>query len=131
MDKQCSNCEFNMNRICVGNSNVYHYGETIVDDTNFCEGWGADLKYFTEQIVLAPRFLRDAYNDCKIDYEKLEEAIIAEGMTIKNFDIAENIKNQELELNYIVKSASNVDIEKLIRNISKLGDLEKYSFKIK
>lgn len=71
------------------------------------------------------------FYNCKIDYEKLEEAIIAEEMTIKNFDIAENIKNQELELNYIVKSASNVDIEKLIRNISKLGDLEKYSFKIK
>ena len=52
-------------------------------------------------------------------------------MSVKNFDIRENLKTQELELNYIVKSASNVDIEKLIKNISKLGDLEKYSFELK
>jgi hypothetical protein len=52
-------------------------------------------------------------------------------MTIRNLDISENLKKQELELNYIVKSASNVDIEKLIDSISKLGDLEKYSFRIK
>ncbi|MBQ4547525.1 MAG: hypothetical protein IJA17_10300 [Oscillospiraceae bacterium] len=75
MDKQCSNCEFNMNRICVGNSNLYHYGETIIDDTNFCDGWGADLNFFTEQIALAPRFLRDAYINCKIDYETFSQEI--------------------------------------------------------
>lgn len=71
------------------------------------------------------------FYNCKIDYEKLEKAIADEGMSIQNFDISENLKNQELELNYFVKSASNVDIEKLISNISSLGDLEKYSFKIK
>ena len=71
------------------------------------------------------------FYNCKVDYIKLEEAILAEGMSVKNFDIRENLKTQELELNYIVKSASNVDIEKLIKNISKLGDLEKYSFELK
>lgn len=71
------------------------------------------------------------FYNCKIDYKKLEEAILEEKMSIKNFDIRENLKTQELELNYIVKTASNVDIEKLIKSISKLGDLEKYSFELK
>jgi putative Mg2+ transporter-C (MgtC) family protein len=66
-----------------------------------------------------------------VNYDKIEKAILDEGMTIRNLDISENLKKQELELNYIVKSASNVDIEKLIDSISKLGDLEKYSFRIK
>lgn len=71
------------------------------------------------------------FYNCKIDYELLEKTILESGMIVGNLDISENLKNQELELNYTVKSASNVDIEKLINNISKLGDLEKYSLKIK
>lgn len=71
------------------------------------------------------------FYNCKIDYELLEKIIIDSGMIVGNLDISENLKNQELELNYTVKSASNVDIEKLINNIAKLGDLEKYSLKIK
>ena len=79
----------------------------------------------------AVKSLSLVFYNCKIDYEKLEKAILDEGMKIMNLDISENLKNQELELKYTVKSASNVDIEKLIKNISILGDLEKYSFKIK
>ena len=71
------------------------------------------------------------FYNCKIDYELLEKTILESGMIVGNLDISENLKTQELELNYTVKSASNVDIEKLINNISKLGDLEKYSLKIK
>jgi putative Mg2+ transporter-C (MgtC) family protein len=79
----------------------------------------------------AVKSLSLVFYNCKIDYEKLEKAILDEDMKIMNLDISENLKNQELELKYTVKSASNVDIEKLIKNISTLGDLEKYSFKIK
>lgn len=71
------------------------------------------------------------FYNCKIDYELLEKTILESGIIVGNLDISENLKTQELELNYTVKSASNVDIEKLINNISKLGDLEKYSLKIK
>ena len=71
------------------------------------------------------------FYNCKIDYELLEKTILESGMIVGNLDISENLKTQELELNYTVKSASNVDIEKLVNNISKLGDLEKYSLKIK
>lgn len=71
------------------------------------------------------------FYNCQVDYEKLEKTINDEGMMVRNLDISENLKNQELELNYTVKSASNVDINKLIKKISELGDLEKYSFKIK
>ncbi|MBO5482245.1 MAG: MgtC/SapB family protein [Spirochaetaceae bacterium] len=71
------------------------------------------------------------FYNCKIDYELLEKTILESGMIVGNLDISENLKTQELELNYTVKSASNVDIEKLINNISKLRDLEKYSLKIK
>ncbi|MEE0998323.1 MAG: MgtC/SapB family protein, partial [Treponemataceae bacterium] len=79
----------------------------------------------------AVKSLTLVFYNCKIDYEKLEKTILEENMKIMNLDISENLKNQELELKYTVKSESNVDIEKLIGNISKLGDLEKYSFKIK
>ena len=70
------------------------------------------------------------FYNCKIDYELLEKTILESGMIVGNLDISENLKTQELELNYTVKSASNVDIEKLINNISNLEDLEKSSLKL-
>jgi putative Mg2+ transporter-C (MgtC) family protein len=43
------------------------------------------------------------FYNCKIDYELLEKIIIDSGMIVGNLDISENLKNQELELNYTVK----------------------------
>lgn len=69
MKKQCSNCEFNEDGICVGNSSIYHRGKAITDETKFCNDWEISEKYYTEQVSSAPRFLREAYKDYKIDYE--------------------------------------------------------------
>lgn len=68
MDKNCSNCEFNFGGNCAGYSTVYKYGEPITDDTLYCDRWSAGLEYFEYETQRAPRFLRDAFNDCRITY---------------------------------------------------------------
>ena len=68
MKKECSNCEFNFGGICAGHGDVYKYGEEITDDTRCCEGWGASLEFFCEETATAPRFLREAFHDCRISY---------------------------------------------------------------
>lgn len=73
MKKQCSTCEFNFSGTCAGNGNVYKYGETITDDTIRCDGWSASLEYFEYETAVAPRFLRDAYNACRIPYQEFSK----------------------------------------------------------
>ena len=73
MNKQCSNCEFNFGGTCAGDGNVYQYGETITDDTKCCNSWGASLEYYVNQTTTAPRFLRDAHNDCRISYHEFSQ----------------------------------------------------------
>lgn len=46
MKKECSNCEFNLGGICAGSGSVYKYGEKIIDDTQYCDCWGASLGYY-------------------------------------------------------------------------------------
>lgn len=75
MKKQCSNCEFNFSGTCAGHGDVYQYGETISDDTKCCNGWGASLEYYVNMTTLAPRFLRDAHNDCRISYHDFSKYI--------------------------------------------------------
>ncbi len=75
MKKECSNCEFNWNRICTGHGNVYQYGETIIDDTKCCNDWSENSTYFNQKITTAPRFLREAYHYCHISYQTFSELI--------------------------------------------------------
>ena len=70
MKKECSNCEFNLGGICAGSGSVYKYGEKIIDDTQYCDCWGASLGYYEEETKNAPRFLRDAYHDCRLSYSE-------------------------------------------------------------
>ena len=75
MKKQCSNCEFNFGGFCAGHGDVYQYGETISDDTKCCDSWGASLEYYVNQTTTAPRFLRDAHNDCRISYHEFSKYV--------------------------------------------------------
>ncbi|GFI55065.1 hypothetical protein IMSAG013_00104 [Clostridiales bacterium] len=68
MEKNCSNCEFNFDGVCAGHGGVYKYGETITDETRCCDDWGANLDYFCDETTDAPRFLREAFNDCSLSY---------------------------------------------------------------
>lgn len=73
MKKDCSNCEFNFGGTCAGYGNIYKYGETITDDSVCCDGWGASFDYYCTETRNAPRFLREAYNDCRISYAEFSK----------------------------------------------------------
>lgn len=73
MKKECSNCEFNFSGKCAGHGDVYKYGEEITDDTKCCESWGASLEFFCEETTTAPRFLREAFHDCRISYSEFSK----------------------------------------------------------
>ena len=45
--KECKNCEFNFDGICVGNGDLYDYGEKITDDSKCCENWNLNLDCFS------------------------------------------------------------------------------------
>ena len=75
MDKQCSNCEFNFGGTCAGHGDAYQYGEAITDDTKCCDYWGASLEYYVNQTRTAPRFLRDAHNDCRLSYQDFSKNV--------------------------------------------------------
>lgn len=70
LEKQCKTCEFNFDGICAGYGDTYKYGEKIVNDTKYCDGWKANLKYFNYETKNAPRFLREQLNDCSISYDE-------------------------------------------------------------
>ena len=95
MNKQCSNCEFNFGGICVGHGDVYQYGEVISDDTKYCDSWGASLEYYMNQTTSAPRFLRDAHNDCRISYHEfskyVDDAESGKPVAINIFDAVKHI----------------------------------------
>lgn len=73
MKKECSNCEFNFGGICAGHGEVYKYGEEITDNTKCCDDWGASFDFFCNETTTAPRFLREAFNDCRISYNEFSE----------------------------------------------------------
>lgn len=73
MKRDCSNCEYNFNGICAGHGEVYAYGERITDDTKCCEDWSASVEFFCRETTTAPRFLREAFNDCRISYGEFTE----------------------------------------------------------
>lgn len=75
MRKDCSSCEFNFSGTCAGHGDVYRYGETITDDTKRCSNWSASFEYFEHQTTTAPRFLRDAYNDCHLSYQEFSKLV--------------------------------------------------------
>lgn len=52
--KECKNCEFNFDGICVGNGDLYDYGEKITDDSKCCENWNSNLDCFSYEIYNAP-----------------------------------------------------------------------------
>lgn len=69
MKKECNNCEYNFKGICAGNGDLYKNGEPIIDGTKCCSGWGANIDFFCEEKRTAPRFLREAFNDCSLFYD--------------------------------------------------------------
>lgn len=70
LKKQCKTCEFNFDGICAGGGDLYEYGSQIIDDSQLCDAWSADLDYYTYETTTAPRFLREQLNDCSISYAK-------------------------------------------------------------
>lgn len=93
--RQCKTCEFNSSGTCAGHGNTYKYGEVISDDTRSCDDWGASLDYFSEITRNAPWYIREPYQDFKIDYstfEKLLEADIAgKAIEVNIFDAIREI----------------------------------------
>lgn len=93
--KQCKTCEFNFSGTCAGHGNTYKYGEVISDDTLSCDDWGAGLDYFSEITTTAPWYIREPYQDFKIDYstfQKLLEADVAgEAIEVNIFDAIREI----------------------------------------
>lgn len=78
LSKQCRTCEFDFSGICVGHGNVYKYGETIMDNSIGCDAWGANVDYFTEITTQAPWYIKESYDDSKIDYSKFLKLIEAD-----------------------------------------------------
>lgn len=73
MQRKCSNCEFNFGGICSGHGEVYKCGEKITDDTKCCDDWEASFEFFCNETATAPRFLREAFNDCRITYSEFSK----------------------------------------------------------
>lgn len=76
--KQCKTCEFNFSGTCAGHGDTYKYGEKITDDALGCDDWGADLDYFIELTTNAPWYVKELYNDLKVDYSRFLELIEAD-----------------------------------------------------
>lgn len=76
--KQCKTCEFNFSGICAGHGNTYKYGDTITDDSLSCDDWGANSNYYTEVIACAPWYIREQYQDYRIDYPTFAELLDAD-----------------------------------------------------
>lgn len=64
---------------------TYKYGDTITDDSLSCDDWGANLNYFTEITTCAPWYIREQYQDHRIDYPTFVELLDADsaGKAIK------------------------------------------------
>lgn len=88
--KECRNCEFNFDGICVGNGDLYEYGEKITDDTKCCENWNPNFDSLSYEIYNAPRFLRESYHDGSISYSEfsslLDDYVADKSMPINIFD---------------------------------------------
>lgn len=93
--KQCKTCEFNFSGTCAGHGDTYKYGEVITDETLSCDDWSIGLDYFTEITAHAPWYIRELYQDFRIDYstfEKLLEADVAgQAIEVNIFDIIREI----------------------------------------
>lgn len=71
VNRSCLTCEFNFDGICCGHGDTYKYAEPITDPSLGCEGWGINLEYFKEILKLAPWYIIDEYNKCKITFYEL------------------------------------------------------------
>ncbi len=93
--KQCKTCEFNFSGICAGHGDTYKYGEAITNDTLSCDDWGANLEYFSEITQNAPWYIREPYQDCKIDYSTFEKLLEAdtkkEAIEVNIYDVIRKI----------------------------------------
>lgn len=93
--KQCKTCEFNSSGTCTGHGNTYGYGDTIADDSLSCNNWGADVNYFTEITTHAPWYIREPYQDSKIDYptfiKLLEDDTDGKAIKVNIFDAIKRI----------------------------------------
>lgn len=78
LHKRCKTCEFNFSGTCAGHGNTYKYGDMITDDSLSCDDWSAGLDYFTEITTNAPWYIREPYQNFKIDYPKFLELLDAD-----------------------------------------------------
>lgn len=69
LEKICKTCEFNFSGVCAGHGGIYAYGEQISDFSKECKCWNADVSYYTKLIKEASWYIRELYNNCKIDYD--------------------------------------------------------------
>jgi hypothetical protein len=76
--KQCKTCEYNCSGICTGYGETYNYGETITDETRSCDDWSAGFEYFSEITRDAPWYIREPYQDYKINYSTFEKLLEAD-----------------------------------------------------
>ncbi len=110
MEKNCSNCEFNFDGICAGNSDLYKYGEKITDFTKHCDCWDANLEYFTYETMNAPRFLREKYKECSISYSDFS-------IQFDNYKAGKNIPINFFDAIKFIYGVSMVDLA-VIMNVS-------------
>ncbi|MFR7880590.1 MAG: hypothetical protein ACLU5J_03265 [Christensenellales bacterium] len=57
---------------------LYKYGEAIINDTLYCDDWSASFDYFSEITKNAPWYIKEPYQDCKIDYQTFEKLLEAD-----------------------------------------------------
>ncbi|NFO48592.1 hypothetical protein FDB40_17200 [Clostridium botulinum] len=69
LEQICKTCEFNFSGVCAGHGGLYAYGEKISNFSKECECWNADVSYYTKLIKEASWYIREPYNNCKIDYD--------------------------------------------------------------
>ncbi len=73
--KQCKYCGNNFDGVCVEDNDVYAYGETISDESVYCDSWIPTCAYGKKIKEVSPRFLIEQLNDCRISYQKFIEYV--------------------------------------------------------
>lgn len=91
MEKSCKNCEFNYDGICTGNSQVYKYGEKILDETQFYKCWSANFEYYSYELHAMPRFLREKNHAGHRLYHAFDDYCAGKPVEINFFDAVKQV----------------------------------------
>lgn len=107
LDKKCKTCEFNFDGICAGHGDIYKYGESISDENKSCGYWNANFEFFNYITINAPRFLREAYKDCRISYNDFLSSL-------ENYDEGNSVPINFFDAVKFIYGISMVDIAVLL-----------------